>query len=1113
MVKPRHFVRTYFMVAFLSLFSILSTRDVHATHIIGGELSWECQGNGSYIFDLVLYRDCNGFDVTIGGEMIEVWNHPTINQIQVNFLSRIDISPYCQQVASSPPTFACGTGSNGGNGTGAVERVLYRSNPIVLPGNPGAAGWVFTYSSFFRSANLTNIQNPGTAGITVVAKMFNSGANGTCNDSSPRFYEAPYVVSCAGVPYSFNPNVYDPDLDSLVFSFGQPLDQLLVSYNPPNDPANINFVNGFSVDSPTPSAAISPGSVPAALHASNGTLTFNSTLAGNYVIMLVVRAYRNGTVISENQMELQVAVENCLLPNNPPTVTPPFNGNTSFETTVMAGDLVSFNLLAEDFELLHNGAPQSAFIYASGAQFAQVITDPNSGCANPPCASLNTGVPASGSPSTNINFNWQTACNHLVGATGQTQNSVPYNFVFRVQDDFCQIPAVQYITVVVNVVNSTLPSAPELTCVDVLPNGDVALNWIPSTDPSGSFVSYEIHTLENGLIATINDINTSTYTHLGAGADAGSLSYFISAIGGCGGLFSSTSDTISTVHLELTNPGTGFASLNWTDVGNPDLWGAYAYIEMEYPAGVWQIVDSIPIGTSLLLHEITICEAFLNFRILLQNANCTSHSNIEGDDFEDMIPPPIPVIQSVSIDTVTGDLIITWSVSPSSDTYGYIIYDQDGAGFYVDLDTVWGRFNNTYTISGIDFNTALSYTVAAFDSCFTDQLPPTYQTSGKANIHTTMFLTGIVEVCEQHINLSWTPYVGWPEGDILYRVFLRPDGGNWFLASSVNNNAAQVPISPEVVYDIVIQAVSESGFYSFSQIFTISYQLPGAPDVHYLATASLEDAAVRILYFSSFLPGQGKIILQKYNPIFQEFQDLEERVVSGAFEEFFDNNHEANKASEQYRFMAIDSCDNPTFASNIGKTILLTTQPDQARLTVTLQWSAYENFSAPIVEYRIYRSINGIMDYNAIAVVPPNTRTYLDNLEEFGNTTGEYCYFVEAVEGFNMYSFNERSKSNESCALLEPLIYIPNTIIVNGVNDLFLPVLSFYDFTQYELTILDRWGQVAFRTTDPNEGWDGKHAASQNIMEGSYVYVLRIRNGQETEITKRGHVNVLVGAK
>jgi len=1112
MYKPFFISRFYVWLCLGFVITLFANR-AQASHILGGELAWQCQGDGSYLFELILYRDCNGVDVTIAAETINVWNHPSIATITANFISRSDMSPYCQQVPSSPPPFQCGIGSNTGNGSGAVERVLYRSNPIFLPGNPPAGGWVFTYSNFFRSADLTNIQSPATVGITIIAKMFNTGSNGNCNDSSPRFYEPPYVVTCAGEAYTFNPNVYDSDLDSLVFSFAQPLDQIASSYNPPTDPSNALFVGGFTINSPTPTAAMSPGSSPAALNPSSGTLTFNSIMAGNYAVKLQVSAFRNGSVISENQLEFQVAVENCLVPNNVPTVTPPFNGNTSFETTVMAGDLVSFNLSAIDNELLQNGWAQSTFIYASGAQFALTITDPNSGCANPPCATLNTNVPAVGSPGAGIDFNWQTACTHLIGSTGQAQNNVPYNFVFRVQDDFCQIPAVQYITVVVNVVNSELPSAPELTCVDVLPNGDVNLNWDPSSSAGDGFTAYEIHTVQNGMVGTVVDISTSSFTHFGAGANVGQLSYFIKAVGGCGGLFGSSSDTISTIYLEVNNPGTGFAFLNWTNIPDASNWGAYAYIEMEYPTGTWQVVDSVLIETSQLFYEITICEAFLNFRVVINNPTCNSYSNVAGDDFEDMIPPSIPVIQSVSFDTVTGNLIITWNVSPSTDAFGYIIYNQDGSGFYVDLDTVWGRFNNTYEVIGFNSSTALSYTVAAFDSCFTDQFPPTYQTSGKADIHTTMHLSGQVDVCAEMFNLVWTPYLGWADGVIAYRVFVRLDGGAWFLSQTVPNNATQISVTPMVNYDVVIEAVSVNGFTSFSQMIQINFELPGAPDIHYLATASIIDEVVKIKYYSSYLPGAGKVRLQRYNTIYQEFEDLEERIIAQPFEAFEDLDNQASERSEIYRFMVIDSCNNPTIASNVGKTVFLSALPDHTNLTVLLQWSAYESFTAPIVQYRIFRSENGIWNPQLLAVLPPTTRTYLDELENYGYTSGEFCYFVEAVEGFNIYSFNEVSRSNFVCSLLEPLIYIPNTIIVNGINDVFLPVVSFYDFSNYELTIMDRWGQVVFRSTNPAEGWDGKHINSQNIVEGTFVYILRLLDGQETEITKRGHVNVLVAEK
>jgi hypothetical protein len=92
---------------------------------MGGEITWTCQG-GNYVFELVFYRDCNGAEVNTVNETIQVWNHPTITTIDVAFISRIDISPICSPVAGSPPQLACGTGTSGGNGIGAIEKVTYR---------------------------------------------------------------------------------------------------------------------------------------------------------------------------------------------------------------------------------------------------------------------------------------------------------------------------------------------------------------------------------------------------------------------------------------------------------------------------------------------------------------------------------------------------------------------------------------------------------------------------------------------------------------------------------------------------------------------------------------------------------------------------------------------------------------------------------------------------------------------------------------------------------------------------------------------------------------------------------------------------------------------------
>ena len=117
------------------------------THVLGGDITWKCQG-GDYVFELVFYRDCNGADISTVSANIDVWNHPTLNQITLNYISREDLSPICSSVAGGPSQLNCGNGPNGGTGLGAIEKIIYRSLPIAIPGTPPAEGWIFTFQNF-----------------------------------------------------------------------------------------------------------------------------------------------------------------------------------------------------------------------------------------------------------------------------------------------------------------------------------------------------------------------------------------------------------------------------------------------------------------------------------------------------------------------------------------------------------------------------------------------------------------------------------------------------------------------------------------------------------------------------------------------------------------------------------------------------------------------------------------------------------------------------------------------------------------------------------------------------------------------------------------------------
>ena len=264
MLRSLYMLKVFSILIFLCLFGSL-----RASHVMGGEITWSCSGSNAYEFQLVFYRDCNGAEVNIISEDIRVWNHPSLNTILMNFVSREDISPTCTVVPGSPPMLDCGSGSAAGNGVGAIERITYKSDPIIIDGTPPEEGWIFTYENFSRSNAVSNLSNPSTFGITLAAKIFENQNNiaGSCTDSSPTFLQSPNFVTCAGSEYRYNMNAIDPDLDSLYFQFGVPYDYFPTgTYNPPTNPMPVPFEPGFTFNTPTPYTNLNANNIPATIN-------------------------------------------------------------------------------------------------------------------------------------------------------------------------------------------------------------------------------------------------------------------------------------------------------------------------------------------------------------------------------------------------------------------------------------------------------------------------------------------------------------------------------------------------------------------------------------------------------------------------------------------------------------------------------------------------------------------------------------------------------------------------------------------------------------------------------------------------------------------------------
>jgi hypothetical protein len=447
-----------------------------ASHGMGGEITWVCDGTGNYIFNVKFYRDCNGIPGPT--QIILNTNVPGVPNITCNLLTQTDISPDGSNGTGNSPCVTCASGGNG-----AVEEFVFQSAPTILPGVPPAGGWAFDWGTCCRSGALTNIANGGSVGFGLRAKMypFPGQAVGMCSDNSPYFAERPSVIICSGYPFTYNHLAIDPEMDSLNYSWASPIeDPATVPY--PWIP-NIPFQSPYSVTNQVPGNPT--------LDQHSGQIAFNSPNGGYFATVIEVDAYKCGIKVAEIYREINVVlISGCTIPmtgnppNNPPFVSPPFYDSTgtqpiSYDTIVHPGDTVNFHFEASDFDIHPPAQFQLITINASGQQFGTGFTSTSTGCLIPPCATLTPPPPTTGPGAITTTFNWVTTTAHLGLNYGCVYLGNKYYFVIRANDDYCPANGITNQTISVTV----LPNTPaplvtygggQLTC---LTTGNYSYQW------------------------------------------------------------------------------------------------------------------------------------------------------------------------------------------------------------------------------------------------------------------------------------------------------------------------------------------------------------------------------------------------------------------------------------------------------------------------------------------------------------------------------------------------------------------------------------------------------------------------------------------------------------
>lgn len=1120
----------------------------NATHLLGGEIIWKCKPNGKYQFELVVYRDCGGANLPQTTQYIA--NNAGVS-IACSYIQTVDVIPVCRNT-----TIPC----NGANsGEGVMQRFIYRSGEITLTGTPPASGWYFTWSLCCRPSSISN--GSANQGYLLRAVMYpytppgstsplSAGTTGapTCYDSSPNFLEAPQVVTCTNTDVIYNNLGYDPDLDSLRYFWAPPL---MGSAWPGS---TVTFSTGYSPTSPLPSGA---GSTPAKVDTLSGSVTFNSAMAGSWATCIKIEAWRCNQKVAEIFRDIPIVTKSCtpgtgfcpVTSSEPPKViwTPDLTlANPAIPIVVQnqagdtlyryvegyPGDTVRFTMKATDGDLHPDCIPESVKFEASGGNLSDATNynNANSCLFNPPCATITSNNPGGVfeySQQNEVEFEWIIECDHLFYQEYQCGTlKSEYDFYFRMQDDACPLPNISYEKLLVKALNY-MPRNVDVdnSCIFQDPvTGAVTFNWVNTQDTGFNFDHYIINHIDtlgvSTVVATITDWSTQSFTHTGAHPNAKNA-YTIQTAGGCG-LLTEPTDTIQNVKLEVQPLSTSIARLDWNPwmVGdtttNYDVW-----LEAPSNSGQWTQLGTT--NDTTWTDTVVICNfdaRNFNYQVRF-NSGC--ESSLDSGFFKDINEPSPVVFDSVTVSS--GNLsALAWQASPEGDVQFYVIYKEDNNGLPQPIDTVLAANLSAslpwvYAQSNAE-NESEKFVVTAVDSCGNQSF--VNNTIPSSTIH----LKVGIDPCDGYARLRWGTYKTWTQTEPLeynlYADITDPVGGTisgvLLKGGTLDTAFNHYGIVNGYTYCYYVKAVDTTRTVSSTsnRVCNSSAVVQGSR-VLYLGRASVNSQNGVDMY--AYIDKDADVIdfqIQRADDEIGPYLTIGSvaKPANGPWEvKFVDNTADPMSRSYFYRITSRDSCGALDTVSNIATNVHLQVEAI-GNLTCALNWTPYRDYESGVEEYKIYRSVDGGNSFDFVSSTEDTA--FVDDIKPYYTGKGKFCYYVVAIAADGLIPWRDElgnpfnSRSNIGCAIHKARLWFPSAFSPNdrnNINDVWKPEGVFARPDTYSLLIMNRWGQVVFRTNDIDEGWDGT-INGKDALTGVYTYLVKYRSTEDVPLQQRGTFTV-----
>ena len=552
--------------------------------------------------------------------------------------------------------------------------------------------------------------------------------------------------------------------------------------------------------------------------------------------------------------------------------------------------------------------------------------------------------------------------------------------------------------------DTVAPAQTNLISSSVINGTTIAVAFAKLADPVVK--QYEIFTSTDditfSLATTLTLPFTSPHTVNITGLNTVKNRYYVQvkALDSCANTIAKTTETHSA-------PFIGGAAQNLANLVD---WHPYigfavkSYQVQRLIAGTWTNISTLPGADTSYTDTGRQCGVACFYRISAHDNGADSGQSysdtISLTPFDTISPPQVNMFDA---SVLSGNTIaVTFAKVVDPEVKAYNIYMSTDSITYTLKKSVTLPFISPVTVNITGLNTTKNryyFEVKAVDSCNAAILSKT------TKVHSPVKISGQALNLANQIN--WKRYEGFKINDF---VVQRLNGALWANIATVaagDTTYTDSNIACHTAFYYRINAIENGGNSAKAYSDTIKLTpldtiAPPQVNLNYVTVMASGSVYINWNKSASKLVKQYIVFRKATAGVFTAI----DTVLTDTF--FTDNSINANLGEYYYAISALDSC-----ALLVGKkslthnTIFLQTQSIGCKQELKLSWNVYNNWPVGVLNYSIYRGVNGGAE-TLLTTVASAIDTFDDNAVSISN---HYCYSIVANEKGGSFT----SSSNINC--------------------------------------------------------------------------------------------------